>query len=97
MLKLTKIDTPTEQRLVLEGRLTGRSAAEVCANWQELRHTHPEGKFVVDLRGVTRVDRDGEDALALMKREGAKFVARGLRVKDVLKGLNTEHARSKNR
>lgn len=90
MLKLTKIDSPTEQRLVLEGRLTGPWAADVCANWKELRHAHPEGKFVVDLRGVTRVDRDGEKALTLMKREGAKFLVTGVRVKDVLKGLKTK-------
>jgi ABC-type transporter Mla MlaB component len=89
VLKLTKIDTPTEQRLILEGQLTGPWVAAVCANWKELRHAHPERKFVVDLRGVTRVDRDGEGVLVVLKREGATFLATGLRVKHVLKSLRT--------
>ncbi len=94
MLKLTKIDTPTEQRLILEGQLTGPGVADICASWKELRHAHPERKLAVDLRGVTRVDSDGESALALMKREGATFVATGLRVKHVLKGLRTRTAKT---
>lgn len=61
--------------------------ADICANWNELRHAHPEHKSVVDLRGVRRVDRDGENALARMKREGETFLATGLRVKHVLGGL----------
>jgi ABC-type transporter Mla MlaB component len=90
MLKITKVDTSTEQRLILEGHLTGPSVADVRPNWKELRHAYPERKFVVDLRGITRVDRDGANALVLMKREGAKFLATGLRVKRVLGGLKTK-------
>lgn len=95
MIRLTKIETLTEERLILEGRLTGLCAADVCANWNELRHEHPGRKFVVDLRGVTRVDRDGESVLALMKREGATFLATGLRVKYLLKGLKTRDDKTK--
>jgi hypothetical protein len=58
MLRLTKIEAPTEQWLILEGHLTGAWVADICANWEELRHAHPERKFLVDLRGVTRVDRE---------------------------------------
>jgi hypothetical protein len=90
MLRLTKIETPTEQRLILEGRLTGPWVADVCANWEELRHAHPERNFVVDLRGITRIDQDGENALALMQREGAKFLATGLRVKHMVEDLETK-------
>jgi ABC-type transporter Mla MlaB component len=93
MLKLTKIESTTEQRLILEGRLTAPWVADVSANWKELRQAHPERKLVVDLRGVTRVDRDGEDAIALMKREGARFLANSLRVKYMLKNLRTKPAK----
>lgn len=93
MLKLTKMDTLTEQRLILEGHLVGPGVADVCANWKELRHAYPDRKFVVDLRGITRVDCDGENALLLMKREGAKFRATGLRVKHILKRLKATAAK----
>ena len=95
MLKLTKIDTPTEQRLILEGHLAGPGVADVCTNWRELRRAYPDRKFVVDLRGITRVDRHGENALLLMKREGARFLATGLRAKHMLKSLKTSAAKQK--
>jgi anti-anti-sigma regulatory factor len=95
MIRLTKLETPTEARLILEGSLAGPYAAAVSANWKELRHDHPDRKFVVDLRGVTRVDCDGESVLLLMKREGATFLATGLRVKQLLKDLKTRARNTK--
>jgi hypothetical protein len=90
MLRITKVDTPFEQRLILEGRLTEPWIAELRSHWEETRHTHPERKFVVDLRGVIRIDRDGEDALALMKTEGAGFLAAGIRMKHLVQDLEIE-------
>src|SRR5207245_2407619 len=54
MLRITKIDTPTEQKLILEGRLTEPWIADLSSHWEDMRHAHPKRKFVVDLRGVTR-------------------------------------------
>jgi ABC-type transporter Mla MlaB component len=95
MLRLTKHENSTEQRLILEGRLTAPWAADVYASWSELRQAHPGRKVVVDLRGVTRVDHDGENALALMKREGAKFLATGISIKHILKTLKTRPAKQR--
>ncbi len=90
MLRITKIDTPSEQKLILEGRLTEPWIADLRSHWTEARHAHPERKFVVDLRGVVRIDSAGEDALALMKNEGADFLASGIRMKHVVKDLEIE-------
>jgi ABC-type transporter Mla MlaB component len=90
MLKITRIDTKTEQRLVLEGRLTEPWIADLRPHWQETRHAHPEREFVVDLRGVVRSDTAGECALALMKTEGAEFLASGIRMKHLVEHLGIE-------
>jgi anti-anti-sigma regulatory factor len=90
MLRITKIDTPSEQKLILEGRLTEPWITDLRSHWTEARHAHPERKFVVDLRGVVRIDSAGEGALALMKNEGAGFLASGIRMRHVVKDLEIE-------
>src|SRR5258707_11940227 len=95
MLRITKIDTPSEQKLILEGRLTDPWIADLRSHWTETRHAHPERKFVVDLRGVVRIDSAGEGALALMKNEGAGFLASGIRMKHVVRDLEIEAAAKK--
>jgi len=81
MLKVTRIDTETEQRLILEGRLTAPCITELRSHWEETRYSFPERRFVVDLRGVMRMDSAGERAVALMKAAGAEFLASGMRIK----------------
>jgi anti-anti-sigma regulatory factor len=93
MLKTTRIDTKTEQKLILEGRLTEPWIVDLRSQWEESRHTHPERKFVVDLRGVLRIDSAGEGALALMKTEGADFLASGIRMKHLIEDLDIETPR----
>jgi anti-anti-sigma regulatory factor len=90
MLRITKIETPSEQNLILEGRLTKPWIGDLRSQWEESRHTHPERKFVVDLRGVMRIDSAGEGALALMKTEGAEFLASGIRTKHLIEDLDIE-------
>ncbi len=90
MLKITRIDTSTEQRLTLEGRLTQPWTADLRSHWEQARRAHPERRFIVDLRGITRIDETGESALALMKSERAEFLARGIRIKHLLKGLQSK-------
>jgi ABC-type transporter Mla MlaB component len=90
MLRITKIDTPTDQKLILEGRLTQPWIADLGSHWEETRRAHPERRFVVDLTGVMRIDRSGERVLALMKGAGAEFLASGIRLTYLVKDLETE-------
>jgi hypothetical protein len=87
MLKITRIDTDSEQRLILEGRLANPWIGGIGSHWKETRHAHPERDFVVDLNGVVRIDNAGECALALMKAEGARFLASGIRMKHLIHDL----------
>jgi len=90
MLRITRTDSNTEQKLILEGRLTEPWTADLASHWKEPRRAHPERKFVVDLRGVVRIDNAGERALALMKASGAEFLASGIRTRHLIKDLETE-------
>jgi ABC-type transporter Mla MlaB component len=90
MLRITKIDTPSDQKLILEGRLTQPWIADLSSHWEETRRAHPERRFVVDLTGVMRIDSSGESVLALMKSAGAEFLASGIRLTHLVKDLEIE-------
>src|SRR5579864_6096386 len=87
MLKITRIDTDTEQRLILEGRLANPWIGSIGSHWQEARRAHPERDFVVDLKGIIRIDNAGECALVLMQAEGARFLTSGVRMKHLIHDL----------
>jgi anti-anti-sigma regulatory factor len=78
MLKITVIETPEEQRLVLEGRLAEPETSELEAAWKKLRETHAGRRSVVDLRSTTFIDQNGEKALLHLRLDGAHFVACGV-------------------
>jgi ABC-type transporter Mla MlaB component len=90
VLRITRTDTKTEQKLILEGRLIEPWTADLGSHWKDTRRAHPERKFVVDLRGVVRIDSAGESALALMKAEGAEFLASGIRMRHLVTDLEME-------
>jgi hypothetical protein len=43
---------------------------------------------IVDLNEVTSIDKEGEQAILMMIRDGAKFVATGLYTKHLLESLS---------
>jgi anti-anti-sigma regulatory factor len=93
MLRITRIESPTEQKLILEGRLAEPWSSDLRSHWEAARRAHPERKFVVDLKSVTRIDAGGERALATMKSQGAEFLASGVRMKQLIKDLEREGPR----
>jgi hypothetical protein len=88
MLRITVTETASEQRWVLQGRLTGLSIDELIANWRAHRDRPACQNCIVDLNEVTLIDKDGEQALLMMIRDGAKFVANGLYTKHLLESLS---------
>ena len=91
MLRITVTETTSEQRWVLQGRLTESSIEELITNWQANRRCPPKD-CVVDLNEVTSIDKEGEQALLMMIRDGAKFVATGLYTKHLLESLSAQIA-----
>jgi anti-anti-sigma regulatory factor len=93
MLKITNTATPTEQKWVLHGQLSGPWVAELQSNWEKTRSESYERKCVVDLTDVTFIDEHGERVLRVMRSEGAEFVARGVDTQQVLAELESKRRR----
>jgi ABC-type transporter Mla MlaB component len=88
MLRITVTEGASEQRWVLRGRLTGCSVEELTANWRTNRRDRPRAQScIVDLNEITSIDKDGEQVLLMMIRDGARFVAAGLYTKHLLESL----------
>jgi hypothetical protein len=90
MLKITIFDIPAEQKFVLEGKLSEPWLSEVDSCWESARVTRQGRRSVVDLRGVTAIDRNGEDLLLRMSREGVDFIACGVATRYRLEQLGIE-------
>ena len=88
MLRITVKEIATEQRWVLQGRLTKNSVPELVSNWQAARDRPSACNRVVDLNEITVIDKSGEEVLSTMIDEGARFVASGLYTKHLLQLLH---------
>jgi hypothetical protein len=73
MLSITVRDIAPEQRWILHGRLTDSFVAEMLSNWYATKDPESAGHRVVDLDGVSVIDRSGERALSMMIQDGARF------------------------
>jgi len=78
MLKITIIDTPTDQRIVLFGKLAGPWVGELQKVWEESRHRLGNRRRVVDINDVTLIDHSADALLVTMMKEEAEFVASGM-------------------
>jgi len=87
MLRITVTESASEQRWILQGRLGGSSIEELTENWRSNRGCLTSQNCIVDLNEVTAIDKDGEQVLLMMIRDGAKLVATGLYTKHLLESL----------
>src|SRR6266403_5751188 len=89
MLRITVTEGASEQRWVLQGGLTGCSVEELTANWRINRRDRPPSEScIVDLNEITSIDKDGEQVLLMMIRDGARFLATGLYTRHLLESLS---------
>jgi hypothetical protein len=72
-LIITVREIAPEQRWTLHGRLTDYSVAEVLSNWYASKDQVSVGPRVIDLDGVSVIDRSGERVLSMMIQDGARF------------------------
>ena len=92
MLRITVTENNSEQRWVLQGRLTGSFLKELTANWCANRDRSSTQSRIVDLNQITCIDKDGEQVLLMMIRDKTKFVATGLYTKHLLESLSASIA-----
>ena len=87
MLRVTIFDSPREQRLVLEGRLTEPWLAELELAWKQTQTVRQGRKCVVDLTGATLIDEHGKRILIAMCNEGVQFIAHGVATIHLIKEI----------
>jgi hypothetical protein len=87
MLKISVIDSRTERRLVLEGKLMAPWIAELRTAWKAIRGEIEGRTLVVDLGNVAVISQEGENALLELMSEGVKFRCSGVLTKYVIQKL----------
>jgi hypothetical protein len=87
MFKISIFDTPSQRKLVVEGRLSKPWVDELRSTWRNASGDLDGRKLVIDLSSLTVISREGEDAIFDLMKQGAKFSCAGILTKHVLKGL----------
>jgi ABC-type transporter Mla MlaB component len=76
VLKITIKDEPKTATLRLEGRVAGPWVIELWQVWHSLAGSLGTKKLLVDLRGITHINADGQAILAeIYSTTGADFLA----------------------
>jgi hypothetical protein len=87
MLKISITETPSERRLVVEGKLIEPWIDELKRSWREAAE-HTDGrKLVIDLNSATVISHEGQTVLFEMMKEGAKFSCGGVLTRHVMQSL----------
>jgi hypothetical protein len=87
MFKISIVETSSQRRLVLEGKLVPPCTAEVERAWKMAGEQLEDRKLIVDLTNVTLIAREGEDTLFKLMQEGARFCCGDVFTKHVVKRL----------
>jgi hypothetical protein len=99
MLKISVIDSRTQRRVVIEGTLVEPWMAALRSSWQAAQADLHGRKLVLDLKSVTRISEEGENALSELVKAGANFSSSGVLTKYLLQQLarkTKENARPEN-
>lgn len=88
MFRITVVETPSEEKWILQGQLIGEFASELSANWRTSLDRCSDRLRLVDLNEVTQIDKCGEEVLLEMIHQHARFVASGLYTRHLLQELH---------
>jgi hypothetical protein len=87
MMRITVVESPIEEKWILQGQLTGDFASELSASWRASLDRGSDRIRVVDLSDVTVIDKRGEEVLLTMICQQVTFIATGLYTKHLLQEL----------
>jgi hypothetical protein len=86
MLRITSQVVGGEHVLKLEGCLAGPWVSELDACWREQMQTNRRTR--VDLTDVCHVDEAGRELMTVMYRAGARFVAMGCLIPELVREIS---------
>jgi len=87
MFRISIADTPSRRTLIVEGTLVGPWVAELGRTWRNASQDLDTRKLLIDLRNLTAISREGEDAIFDLMKKGAKFTCGGVLTRHMLKQL----------
>jgi hypothetical protein len=93
-LTVTVMEIAPEERWVLQGRLTDYLAVELLSNWHISKDHESAGRRVIDLDGVSVIDRSGERVLSMLIQDGARFG--GIYARHLIVALQETQKRGRN-
>lgn len=87
MLKISTVEVRKERRLLVEGMLIAPWSAELVNACHNARESLDGRELVVELKNLTVINKEGENALIALMNEGMKFRGCGVFTKQVLRQL----------
>src|ERR1700733_12105024 len=87
MLKISVVDSPTELRLILEGKLIAPWGGELRTAWKTINEEIEGRVVVIDMGNVAIISQEGENVLLELMNAGAKFRCSGVVTKHVIEEL----------
>lgn len=90
MFKISIVETRTQRKLVVEGKLTEPWVPELVKTWRSAGRDLDDRKLIIDLNSLTVISPAGEDAIFDLMTQGAKFSCGGICTGHMLKRLTRE-------
>jgi hypothetical protein len=87
MFKISIVDTPSQRKLVVEGKLSDPWIDELRTTWRDARSGLDGRKLVIDVSALTVISHEGECAIFDLMEQGAKFSCAGILTRHVVKRL----------
>jgi hypothetical protein len=93
MFRISIADTPSRRTLIVEGTLVGPWVAELGRTWRNAGQDLETRTLLIDLRNLTAISREGEDAIFDLMKKGAKFTCGGVLTRHMLRQLARKQQR----
>jgi hypothetical protein len=88
MLKISIVDTRTQRRLVIEGKLVSPWVSEVQSARERALAGLNGRELLIDVRNLTAINQEGENLFCQLMREGVKVRCSGVFTKHVFAQLS---------
>ena len=86
MLKISVVEGRNQRRVIVEGKLVPPWVAELRTACERARADLEDRKLIIDLKNVTAINREGENALLELMKQRVKFRC-GVFTKRILREL----------
>jgi hypothetical protein len=87
MLKISVIESPSERRLILEGKLIAPWVIELRTAFEKARANLQNREVVIELKNLAAISEEGENVLLELLNERVTFRGSGVFAKEVLRQL----------